>query len=143
MKRINQETAMFLSFATALVATLGSLYFSEVLHYIPCEYCWIQRIFMYPLVILLGIAVARKDYGISIYVLPLSVIGLGFSTFHILIQHVPALHDTGAKCGIVPCYIDYLNWFGFITIPVLAGTAFLIISLLQFLIWRKEKQNAK
>ena len=139
MKRIHPDTALFLSFATALIATLGSLYFSEVLHYIPCEYCWIQRIFMYPLVILLGIAVARKDYEVWIYVLPLSMIGLGFSIFHILIQNVPALHDTGAKCGIVPCYIDYLNWFGFITIPVLAGTAFLIISVLQCLIWRKAK----
>jgi disulfide bond formation protein DsbB len=143
MKKVNLETAMLVSFMTALIATLGSLYFSEVLHYIPCEYCWFQRIFMYPLVIVLGMAVARKEYGTSIYVLPLSVIGLGFSVFHILIQHVPALHDTGAKCGIVPCYIDYLNWFGFITIPVLAGTAFLIISVMQFVVWRAVKQNAK
>ncbi|UUZ80047.1 disulfide bond formation protein B [Paenibacillus sp. P26] len=64
-----RENGLQLSWAVALVATLGDLYFSEILHYLPCKLCWYQRILMYPLVIILGIASVRKERQMYLYVL--------------------------------------------------------------------------
>lgn len=94
--------------------------------YEPCTLCWYQRIFMYPLVIILGIAITNKDYKISIYGLILSTIGISISTYHYSIQKIPQLSNI-STCGRIPCTDDYLNWFGFITIPFLCLIAFLII----------------
>jgi len=135
------ERYMFLSWVVSLIATSGSLFFSEVLKYIPCELCWYQRIFMYPLVILLGVASAKKDYRMSQYGLILSIIGGLISLYHYLIQKVPFLNDLGDACGIIPCNTDYINWFGFITIPFLALIAFCMIGILQAMILRQRKEN--
>jgi len=135
------EQAMFASWGISLIATAGSLFFSEVMKYIPCNLCWYQRILMYPLVILLGVASARKDYSMSLYALILAVIGGLISLYHYLIQKVPALHELGNACGIVPCNTDYINWFGFITIPFLALIAFTLISVLQFIVLKSGKEQ--
>lgn len=95
----------------------GSLYFSEIKDFLPCDLCWFQRIFMYPLTILLGIAYFKDDVGITKYVLPLSFIGGGISLYHVTIQRIFSATGNAVACGKVPCYTDYLNWFGFITIP--------------------------
>ncbi|MDA5108584.1 MULTISPECIES: disulfide oxidoreductase [Brevibacillus] len=136
-----KEYALFGSWVVSLIATAGSLFFSEVMKYIPCELCWFQRIFMYPLVILLGVAAAKKDYRMSSYALILSVIGGCISLYHYLIQKVPALNDLGTACGIIPCNTDYINWLGFITIPFLALVAFIMIAVLQVFIRRYEKES--
>lgn len=141
MRQQAMEQAMFASWGISLIATAGSLFFSEVMKYIPCNLCWYQRILMYPLVILLGVASARKDYSISLYALILSVIGGLISLYHYLIQKVPALHELGNACGIVPCNTDYINWFGFITIPFLALIAFTLISVLQFIVLKSGKEQ--
>lgn len=133
------EQAYFLSFVIAVIATLGSLYFSEVMKFLPCELCWFQRILMYPLTILLGIAVVRKDYKQSLYVTVLSVIGGLFSIYHYLIQKLPAMQELGKSCGIIPCNTDYINWLGFITIPMLALIAFVLIACLNLYIWKQTK----
>ncbi|WP_400164147.1 disulfide oxidoreductase [Brevibacillus sp. TJ4] len=140
MKRESvREQAMFASWGIALIATAGSLFFSEVLKYIPCDLCWYQRILMYPLVILLGVASAKKDYQMSLYGLILSVIGGLISLYHYSIQKIPFLHELGDACGIVPCNTDYINWLGFITIPFLALVAFTLIAILQFLVLKSAK----
>lgn len=133
------EHGMYLTWAVALTATLGSLYFSEVLHYIPCKLCWYQRILMYPLVVILGAAAVRKDYKQAIYVLPLSVIGGVISIYHYLIQKTTLFEHASNSCGIVPCDVDYLDWFGFITIPLLALIAFTLITILQIVILRSSR----
>jgi disulfide bond formation protein DsbB len=125
------ENGLYLSFAVALVATIGSLYLSEVMNFAPCKLCWFQRIFMYPQVFLLGIAAVRKDSRVYRYVLPLSIIGGCISIYHYLIQKVPYFHDHATSCGQVPCEFDYLDWFGFITIPLMALAAFVLIAILQ------------
>lgn len=135
------EQALFASWGVSLIATAGSLFFSEVLKYIPCDLCWYQRILMYPLVILLGVASAKKDYTISLYGLILSLIGGLISLYHYLIQKVPALNELGSACGIVPCNTDYINWFGFITIPFLALVAFTFISVLLIVVMKNAKEN--
>lgn len=132
---------MFASWGVALIATAGSLFFSEVLKYIPCNLCWYQRILMYPLVILLGVASAKKDYHISLYALILSSLGGLISLYHYLIQKVPALHELGNACGIVPCNTDYINWLGFITIPFLALVAFVLIIALQVFVLKTGKER--
>lgn len=68
---------VYLALIQSLAATLGSLYFSEIKHYSPCVLCWYQRILMYPLVTLLTVGTLRKDRGLYLYVLPMSILGGG------------------------------------------------------------------
>jgi disulfide bond formation protein DsbB len=135
------ENLLVSAWGVSLIATLGSLYFSEVMKFIPCELCWFQRIFMYPQVIILGMAVIRKEYDIARYSLVLSVIGSLISTYHYLIQKVPFFQDHAISCGNIPCTDQYINWLGFITIPFLALTAFILIALLSSIIIRKMKEG--
>jgi disulfide bond formation protein DsbB len=126
---------------SAIIATLGSLYFSEVLHFIPCTLCWYQRIFMYPLAIILGIAFYRNDSGIYRYVLPLSIIGMIISGYHIALQKLPYLQEFEMCKTGVPCSKDYLNLFGFITIPMMAFTAFTIITVCLSILFRAGRKE--
>jgi disulfide bond formation protein DsbB len=82
---------------------------------------------MYPLAILLAIAIMRRDRGLHLYVLPFSIAGIGVSLYHYLLIKTDWLPLPACSLG-VPCTVDYLNWLGFINIPFLALTAFLIIS---------------
>jgi disulfide bond formation protein DsbB len=120
----------YLAWLVAIGATAGSLYFSEVRLFVPCELCWWQRIFMYPLVGVLGVAVFTRDERVWRYALPLAVVGLGTSWYHYLLQRVPSLAPPGVCRGGVPCTVQYIEWAGFVTIPFLAGTAFAVITLL-------------
>ncbi|WP_216828421.1 disulfide oxidoreductase [Alkalihalobacterium elongatum] len=125
------ENLLFAAWGVSLIATIGSLYFSEVLGYMPCELCWYQRIFMYPIVIILGIAVVKKDPKQALYSAVFSGIGILIAFYHYLLQKVPAMTELDS-CGLIPCAGQYINWLGFITIPFLAlvgFTAILVISL--------------
>jgi len=125
LRRHGMQGAMIVAF----VATLGSLYFSEIMGFVPCRLCWFQRIFMYPLAIILPIGIARRDRGLAGYVLPLAVIGGSISTYHVLLQKTHLFSDACAVHGDVPCSSAYIHWLGFITIPVLALSAFALIGL--------------
>ena len=116
---------LYLAWIVAMVAMGGSLYFSEVMKFIPCTYCWYQRICMYPLALLLGIAAFKKDHGVTKYVLPMAIIGMCFSTVHYLKQKTDLF--PAACSSVIPCSGQYINWLGFITIPFLALTAFVLI----------------
>jgi hypothetical protein len=121
-----QPNAIGMAFWVALLATMGSLYFSEGAHFDPCKLCWYQRIAMYPLVVLLGIAAVRRDPGIRIYAWALAAIGLAISSYHVALEWIPAL-DTGS-CGTGPaCTIIWFRVLGFISLPTLALVAFLFI----------------
>ncbi|KAB2337083.1 disulfide bond formation protein B [Cytobacillus depressus] len=136
----NRESILFISWAASVIAMFGSLYFSEIRQYEPCTLCWYQRILMYPFVILLGMAVIRKDYRIAIYTMVLSGIGACISIYHYSIQKVSFLADHAASCGRVPCTGQYINWLGFITIPFLALIAFITIFICSYLLWKKTKE---
>ncbi|CAM3511749.1 disulfide oxidoreductase [Marinicrinis lubricantis] len=136
------ENGLYLAFGTALIATLGSLYFSEIREFIPCTFCWYQRILMYPLVLLLAIAAVKKDYRITIYTLPMSVLGIAVSLFHYLTQKVDLFKSNVPSCGIIPCNESYVNYFGFVTIPFMAFTAFMIITFLLIMTARAAKRQA-
>lgn len=124
----NNRNSLLLGLAwlLALVATLGSLYYSEIRHFLPCELCWYQRILMYPLAVVLGIAVWRGDFKVRIYVLPLAAIGGSISFYHYLVEKVPGFGITACKPP-VPCNVEYVNYFGFITIAFMALVAFIAI----------------
>jgi disulfide bond formation protein DsbB len=119
-------TPLWLAFGVALTATAGSLYLSEVAGFIPCTLCWYQRIAMYPLVIVLGIAAWRGDGGIRRYVVPVAAIGAAIAAYHVTLQRLPGL-PSGACSLDAPCSAIYVERFGFVTIPVMALIAFLAI----------------
>lgn len=119
---------LYLAWLVSIAATVGSLYFSEVRHFVPCALCWWQRIFMYPLVVVLGVATFRQDLQAWRTGLPLALVGLGTATYHYLIQKVPGIAPPAACAAGVPCNVQYIDWFGFVTIPFLAGVAFAIIT---------------
>ncbi|WP_066441260.1 disulfide oxidoreductase [Hydrogenibacillus schlegelii] len=124
------QTALVLAWLVALAASSGSLFLSEVLRYLPCELCWYQRICMFPLALLLGIAAFRKDAGIVVYALPLSLIGGGVALYHVILQKIPR---KGGICAFgASCADDPLNAFGLVTIPMLSFVAFGLISALLF-----------
>ena len=130
MRSFFDEFGLYAAWLVALLATLGSLYFSEVRHFVPCALCWFQRVFMYPLVIILGIASFRQDRGVVKYALPLAVLGALTAAYHLLEQNVPGFAPP-PMCRVgVACSAKYINWLGFISIPVLALTAFVLIAVL-------------
>ncbi|AWC27634.1 disulfide oxidoreductase [Bacillus cytotoxicus] len=133
-----QEYALLTAWGASFIATLGSLYFSEIMKFEPCVLCWYQRIFMYPFVLWLGIAIAKKDYRIASYSLPIASIGACISLYHYGIQKISALSEVGAVCGRVPCTGEYINWFGFITIPFLALIGFMTIIICSFIIIKNK-----
>ncbi|WP_246333753.1 disulfide oxidoreductase [Thermoactinomyces mirandus] len=122
-----KKYSLYFAWLISLVATSGSLFFSDVLDYTPCTLCWWQRIFMFPLVIVLGIAAYRDDRRIVPYVLPLSVLGTGVAFYQYLLQKIPPLTQVSACEAGIPCDKEYINLFGFITFPFLSMIAFILI----------------
>ncbi|MCB2223081.1 MAG: disulfide bond formation protein B [Actinobacteria bacterium] len=113
----------------ALVAMAGSLTYSEVAHYAPCEFCWYQRIAMYPLALTLGIAAVRRDRGHWRYSLPVVAIGAALSTYHYLMQQFPDL-SAGSCSAATPCTAAWVWEFGFVSIPLMALACFAAIAAL-------------
>jgi disulfide bond formation protein DsbB len=122
------------------IAMGGSLYFSEVVGFVPCLFCWYQRIAMYPLVPILGVALLLGDSRVWRYVLPLSGIGLLLSIYHSIIELRPSL-AVGTCEAAAPCTVRLFAVLGFISIPVMAGTAFLLISALMLVLRSVERDQ--
>ncbi len=121
------EALPWLAGLVALASTVGSLVYSEVYEFDPCRLCWYQRIAMYPLVLTIGIAAARRDRaGLRAYVLPPAIIGAVIAAYHYLIQVFPSF-DTGACSAGVPCSARYVEEFGFVSIPFMAFAGFVAI----------------
>ena len=123
--------ALWLAALVALVSMTGSLYLSEVAGFEPCSLCWYQRIAMYPLVLILGIAAVRGDAGVRRYAGPVAAIGAAISVWHIGVERLPGL-PTGSCSLSAPCDLIWVERFGFVTIPVMALAGFLAILTLLF-----------
>jgi disulfide bond formation protein DsbB len=117
---------LWAAFVVAAIATGGSLFFSEIAGFVPCELCWFQRICMYPLSLLTLFAAAHGDYRFARYLLPLPVAGAGVSIYHLLVEnHVVS---TPAACQIgAGCTVKWIDEFGYMTIPTLALTGFVLL----------------
>lgn len=135
------EMIQLILWVIALIATVGSLFFSEIMQFVPCELCWYQRILMYPLVVIYTIAALKKNIVVTWPALWLSGIGIFVSIYHYMVQKVSALQELGDSCGIIPCNVTYVNYGDFITIPFMAGIAFLIIFVLNVLLIKQHKEE--
>jgi len=126
--RVN-AASRYIALLAAWIATSGSLFMSEVLLWVPCVLCWYQRILMYPLTLILTVGILRRDRGLHLYVLPLSLLGAIVALYHYLLIKTDFLPLPPCTAGI-PCTVVYMNVLGFINVPFLALIAFLIISIM-------------
>lgn len=132
-----------LALTVALTATLGSLFYSEIAGFTPCKLCWFERILMYPQTILFAIALWKKDAKIWIYSLTLSLIGAVISFYHYLMQigFVPE-GSCDAVGKSVSCSKIFTMTFGYITIPLMAGTAFVLLILMAVAVKKGTTKNS-
>jgi disulfide bond formation protein DsbB len=141
---MNDDTTMwsllFGAWLVATVSTLGALFFGEVMHLPPCVLCWYQRIAMFPLALILPIGLFPLDRKVVRYSLPLAVIGWLFAAFHMLLI-AGVIPESIKPCTQgVPCSEKVIEWFGFVTIPLLSVAAFsTIIALLVLATFRGSK----
>ncbi len=131
----------YLAWPVALTATLGSLYFSEIAGYFPCNLCWYQRILMYPLVLIILVGILNRDEFLPSYVLPFSSIGLVMALYHYLLQI--GVIAISPACGTFSCGERYITYAGFITIPFLSLTAFTIITVIMGAMWWAYRQEVE
>ncbi len=124
-------TLVFAAWLVASVSTLGALFFGEVMQLPPCVLCWYQRICMFPLVLILPVGMFPFDRKVIRYALPLAAIGWPFAVFHVLLIAGVIPESIKPRTQGVPCSEKVIEWFGFVTIPLLSVVAFsTIIALL-------------
>jgi disulfide bond formation protein DsbB len=124
-------------------ATGGSLYFSEVAHFVPCQLCWFQRIAMYPIALSALVALVRGDRGVAPYLLAPSVLGFAISAYHYQLEWFPEQSALCTAAGAVPCTLVWFRVFGFVSLPFLAGVAFALIAALAALAWHNERRERR
>jgi disulfide bond formation protein DsbB len=118
---------LWLAFLVSAVGTGGSLFFSEMAHYVPCELCWFQRVCMYPLSIVTLLAALVDEPRVARYLLPLPLVGGGVSAYHLLVEN-GVVKQTQACLVSAPggCAVKWIDEFGYVTIPTLALTGFVL-----------------
>lgn len=136
--------ASLLIFIVALIATSGSLYFSEIMLWTPCRLCWYQRILMYPQVLLLGSALWHRDRGIVRHMIVLCIVGMLVSAYHYYEQIItmlqPEVYDVLKPCDPtgVSCRATEIFEYGYMTIPTMAFTAFALNALASIAVLRSK-----
>ncbi len=131
MSTIQSAPWLYLYFAwlISLVALLGSLFFSEVMRFPPCVLCWYQRIGIYPLVAVFSVGIVYRDTNVKRYAWPLTLFGFGMACYHILVYH-HLIPESITPCSVgVPCTSRQIEWFGFLSIPLLSLFSFIGIGL--------------
>lgn len=129
---------IFCCWLVAALSTLGSLFFSEIMRFPPCTLCWYQRIAMYPLVLIFLIGSFQSARSTFAFSLPLVIVGWLIALYHNLL-HYEIVPESASPCleGI-SCSTVYINWLGFITIPILSFIAFTLILTILLLLKRKR-----
>lgn len=139
-KAFMHQNGLYVAWVIALVAVVGSLYFSEVRGFAPCVLCWYQRIAIYPLIVLLPIGILKKDPRIADYVLSLTVVGLLISIFQNLLYYKVIPESISPCTAGVSCTTKYVEYFGFISIPLLSFIA--LASITYVMVVYKKSNNA-
>ena len=130
-------TILFICWLIACISTLGSLFFSEIMQFPPCVLCWYQRIFLFPLVIIILVGLFPFDKSIVKYALPLALIGWVIAFYHNLLYY-GIIPESVQPCSQgVSCSEVYIDWFGFLTIPLLSLLSFSTIVTLLFILKRR------
>lgn len=125
---------LFLGWLVATVATLGSLFLSDVMGLPPCSLCWYQRVALFPLVLVLGAGLLSFDAAVVKYALPLAAAGWLVALYHSLLYWGILPKDIQPCTGGVPCTDRNLELLGFLSIPLMSLLAFTaIVTLLFFL----------
>ncbi len=140
-KKINfkGKLVFFFPFFVSFLATVGSLFYSEYAGYNPCKLCWFQRIFMYPQPLLFLIASFLNDKKVFNYSLVLSTFGLVIAFYHYLLQFgLVKSNDCAAVGYSVSCVKQFVAEFGFVTIPLMAASAFLLLILYSLLVLKNK-----
>lgn len=138
--RFSPWAPTFAAWLIAATATLGALFMSEIMGFEPCVLCWYQRIFMFPLVVILAVGLFPFDPQVLRYALPLAVVGLLVAGFHLLLVAgiIPEIL-TPCRQGI-PCSTVQVQWLGFVTIPLLSFLSFLVINALLIAAYLKTSK---
>ncbi len=123
-------TLAFLAWLIASGSSLGALFLSQVMDIVPCALCWYQRIFMFPLVFILPAGLFPFDARIARYALPLTVVGWLIALFHVLVVAGIVPESIRPCTQGIPCKDQVIEWFGFLTIPLLSLIAFSLIGVL-------------
>lgn len=119
---------LWAAFVVSSIATGGSLFFSEIAQFVPCELCWYQRICMYPLSIITLLAAISGDFRVARLLLPLPLVGACISVYHLLVENgVVGQSSTCLLSAPGGCATKWINEFGYVTIPTLALTAFVLL----------------
>lgn len=133
-----------LLFWGVMSAVVGSLIYSNIIGFPPCDLCWYQRIFMYPQAIILLVAMRRRDKSVIDYLVPLSVIGAVIAFYQSLVQwgfsvgSIISCASVGSECAKV-----YVREFSYITIPFMSFSVFVYIIVLKFVYYHKERKNKR
>ena len=131
---------LLLAWTIALVATAGSLFFSEVMGLPPCVLCWYQRIAMYPLVVIIGTGIIMRDGRMRYYALPLCLWGLAVSVYHNLLYY-GFIPESLAPCTAgISCTSRQIEWLGFVTIPLMGLASFVVVAVCLFF-YRPETEG--
>ncbi len=133
-----KKHAFHFGFLLALGATVGSLIYSEGFHFAPCTFCWWQRIFMYPQIIVLATGIYFKDLKVWVTSIALSTIGMCFSIYHVLLQAGIIASDSICTTSGVSCAKIDVIIFGWITIPIMCLVLFVAILTLSYVSHRKN-----
>ena len=134
-----QRKILYLAWTVALLGTLGSLFFSNALGWLPCVLCWYQRILLYPLLIILTVGVLRDSDDLEFFVLPFSFLGIGVSIFHNLLQYGIIPEKLSPCTNGVSCTIPYHFFFNWLTVPLLSLCAFIVITICMY-IYRNHRK---
>ena len=139
-QKFSNWNILFVCWLLAAVSTTGSIFFSHVMEFAPCVLCWYQRIFLFPLVIILAIGLFPLDRRAVRYALPLAMAGWLTALYHNLL-YSDILPKSIQPCSEgVSCTEEYIDLFGFLTIPMLSLLGFsTIIALLITLKWRMSR----
>jgi disulfide bond formation protein DsbB len=138
---LSPDKALIGAWLIALVSTLGALFLGEVMGRTPCVLCWYQRIAMFPLAVVLGIAGYLSDLDVRRYALPLAIAGGTIAFWHSLLfagfisEAIQPCTQDGPSCSGEDQVL-----FGYLPLPYLSLAAFCLISLLLFLSAKKERK---
>lgn len=137
-KKNNAGVLIFICWLIAIFSTLGSLFFSEVMAFPPCVLCWYQRISMYPLVLLFLVGSFQPARVTFAFSAPIVLVGWITAIYHNLL-HYGIVPESASPClEGVSCSTVYINWFGFLTIPMLSLVAFTVLMSLLIILKRNK-----
>lgn len=138
MRRFIKEHALYFAWIITLIGLFCSLFFGEMLHHEPCRLCWYQRICLFPLALILGIAAYKEDSRIIAYALPLTALGTLFALYQLLGIFFPSV-STHKLCGYeTDCSENLVELWGFLSFPLVSLIGFLLIG---FFLWQAKKQS--